>query len=107
MQNAMAKASRNLLDTLSIVHPSEMGWVMYAPSVCHRLRKQDERPQLVMQCLITGRLFDLGYSKSQLYVGSVMLLLAVFGAAASTSYSGFMISQGILLGVSQFSQNRD
>ncbi|KZT35627.1 MFS general substrate transporter [Sistotremastrum suecicum HHB10207 ss-3] len=52
-----------------------------------------------LPCLLSGRLFDLGYSRSLLYVGSVSVVAANLLTAQCTRYYQFLLTQGILLGI--------
>ncbi|KZT35857.1 MFS general substrate transporter [Sistotremastrum suecicum HHB10207 ss-3] len=52
-----------------------------------------------LPCLLTGRLFDLGYSRHLILVGSFMAVLGTFMTAQSTTYPAFLFWQGIVFGL--------
>lgn len=51
------------------------------------------------QCLLSGRLFDVGYSRSQLIVGSIAMVAANFITGQCTKYYQFFLTRAILEGV--------
>jgi len=50
--------------------------------------------------LIVGRLFDLGYFRALFMTSGFLLVVATFLAAQCTEYWQFLLSQGIMAGVS-------
>ncbi|KZT35626.1 MFS general substrate transporter [Sistotremastrum suecicum HHB10207 ss-3] len=52
-----------------------------------------------LPCLLTGRLFDLGYSRLLIYIGSFMLVTSTFMTAISNTYSAFLFYQGVVFGL--------
>jgi MCP family monocarboxylic acid transporter-like MFS transporter 10 len=52
-----------------------------------------------MPCLLTGRLFDVGYFRLPLAIASVVLVVAAFLTAQCTQYWHFLLCQGIAVGV--------
>ena len=52
-----------------------------------------------LPCLITGRLFDIGYYKGPLLAASVVLVAATFLVAECTQYWHFLLCQGFAIGV--------
>jgi MFS transporter, MCT family, solute carrier family 16 (monocarboxylic acid transporters), member 10 len=53
----------------------------------------------IFQCLVSGRLLDIGYLRAPLLVASVSLVFCLFMTAQCTQYWQFMLSQGVTLGV--------
>lgn len=54
---------------------------------------------LFFVCTFSGRLSDAGYFHQTFGVGSILMILGIFGASASTTYWQLLLSQGICLGI--------
>jgi MFS family permease len=54
---------------------------------------------LFFVCTFSGRLSDAGYFRQTFGIGSILMLLGIFGASASTTYWQLILSQGICLGL--------
>ncbi|KZT35856.1 MFS general substrate transporter [Sistotremastrum suecicum HHB10207 ss-3] len=72
---------------LSTSTPSEIAWI---GSVQYALG--------YLPCLLSGRLFDIGYSRSQLIAGSIAMVASNFITAQCTKYYQFFLTRAILEG---------
>jgi MFS transporter, MCT family, solute carrier family 16 (monocarboxylic acid transporters), member 10 len=52
-----------------------------------------------MPGLFVGRIFDLGWFRLPLFLGSVTVVIAAFLVAECKTYWQFLLCQGILVGV--------
>jgi MFS family permease len=54
---------------------------------------------LFLPCLVWGRLFDMGYFKSVVFICYILMVIATFLVAQCREYWQFLLCQGVAIGV--------
>ena len=76
------------VDLLSSYSPSDIAWIGSVQTFL-----------LLFVGALTGPIFDKGYFRSLLIVGSALVVLGMMMTSLATAYSHFMLAQGICVGI--------